>query len=53
MNVAGDFASEMNVELQGENIEKSSAELDVENVEHVEKLLHGGMGNKCADFFGG
>ncbi len=53
MNVAGDFASEMNVELQGENIDKFSAELDIENVKYVEKLLHGGMGNKCANFSGG
>ncbi len=53
MNVVNEFASEMNVELQGKNINKYSAGIVVEKFECVEKIFNRGMGEKSADIFGG
>ena len=50
MNVFDKFSSEMNVELQGENIDKFSAGIEVEKFACVKKCFNGGMGEKTLIF---
>ena len=50
VNVFDEFSSEVNVALQGENIDEFSAGIDVEKFVCVKKCFNGGMGEKALIF---